>query len=438
MSKYFTVLFCCFLLCGCATTSQKSGEKPAQITAYQYPINNPYVATIMGTPNELHQTYPDVPQTSVKNLVIFKDRKIPEGFWYQKEFRYGEILQSHAAPLIYIIAGTGADYRSSYTRHLGEVFYNAGYHVVMLPSTTHPNFIITASENFIPGRPMQSAKDLYRVMKIIDARVGKNVAITNRYLTGYSLGGTDAAFTAYLDENEKALNFRKVMLIDPPYSLFTSIQKIDKMLYSGLPGGLNGVDRFIDTEMARLATASPTGDPFDFQNSKLLIKAYSDYPPGDERLATTIGLAFRLFAANMMFTSDVMARTGYIFPSNIEFTTGTSLNTYMTVALRTSLLNYFNDIYFKAYAASNPELTRDALVNETSLEYLAPYLRNNPKFGMVANVDDVVLSPGEIDKLKSLFGNNATIYPNGGHLGNLMYPPVSNAILQFIQAGEQK
>jgi pimeloyl-ACP methyl ester carboxylesterase len=439
LQKLLILFTGCLLLCGCATTSHKSlEEKPAASLAYNYPINNPYVATIIGTPADLRKSYPDVPRTTEKHLVVFKDRKIPEGFWYQSEFRYGELLQAHAAPIIYIIAGTGADYRSAYSRHLGEAFYTAGFHVVMLPSTTHQNFIITASENFIPGRPAQSAKDLYRVMKMIDAQIAAKFPITNHYLTGYSLGGMDAAYTAYLDESQKAFNFRKVMLIDPPYSLFTSIQKIDKMLYQGLPGGLNGVDKFIDTEMSRLASASPTGDPFDFQNAQLLVKAYSDYPPGDERLATTIGLAFRLFAANMMFTSDVMAHTGYIFPNNIELTTGTPLNDYMTVAMRTSLMNYFNDVYLKNYLGNEKQLTKEALISETSLESISSYLSNNPKIGMIANKDDVVLSPGEADRMKTIFGNNAKIYPNGGHLGNLMYPPVTNDILNFIQSGEQK
>jgi hypothetical protein len=421
------------LISACATTAPM--PPPPPITTYNYPINNPYAATIIGTPAKLRQGYPDVPRTTERNLTVFKDRPIPEGFWYQKELRYGELLQNHAAPLIYVIAGTGADYRSAYTRHLGEAFYNAGFHVVMLPSTTHPNFIISASENFIPGRPSQSAKDLYRVMKLIDAKVTKQIPVTNRYLTGYSLGAMDAAFTAKLDENEKAFNFRKVMLIDPPYSLYTSINKIDKMLYEGLPGGLNGVDRFIDTEMARLSSASPTGDPFDF-NAESLTDVYTKYPPSDQRLATTIGLAFRLFAANMMFSSDVMAHTGYIFPKNVEFTTGTSLNQYLAVAMRTSMMRYFDDVYTKTYIGTDPGMTRDDLIKDSSLESIAPYLSNNPKIGLVANTDDVVLSPGEINKLAAIFGSNAKIYPNGGHLGNLMYPPVTHDIVWFIQSGE--
>lgn len=426
------------LLSGCATKPKDPVKAESVDLSYQYPIQNPYAATIIGVPAELKHVDTESPKFDEEILTVFKDRKIPEGFWYEKGLRYGQLLQKRDAPLIYILAGTGADHRSGSMVNLGTAFYRAGFHVVLLPSSTHSNFIISASENYVPGRSKQAAKDLYRVMKMIDARISKETKITDHYLMGYSLGATDAAFTARLDEDQKALNFKKVLLINPPYNLYSSIKRIDTMLYAGLPNGIDGVDAFIDKAMARLASASPTGDPLDFQNERLLIDAYTKYPPSDESLATMIGLAFRLFAANMMFTSDVMTHDGYIFPKNVEYTTGTSLNNYMTVALRTSFMNYFEDVYTKAYLRSDPTLTKETLIEESSLSYLAPYLTNNSKIGLITNKDDFILAPGELDKLKAIFGSNATIFPNGGHLGNLSYPPVTHTIVQFMTSGGQQ
>ncbi|MDB5478204.1 MAG: hypothetical protein JWM96_699 [Alphaproteobacteria bacterium] len=427
-------LFTVLLLLGCAS---KPEGFPLLTTApaapaYAYPINNPYAATIIGVPKEMRTDYSALPTPTARMLTVYPKRFIPSGFWYEKGLRYSTLLQPQAAPLIYVIAGTGADHRSEQMRSLGNVFYSAGFHVVLLPSTTHPNFIVTASENFTPGRPRQSAKDLYHVMKMIDKQVAAEVPVTERLLTGYSLGGLDAAFTARLDEDEKALNFRRVFLINPPLSLYSSIQMIDKMLYSALPNGIDDVDDFIDRQMARLATMSASGDALDFQNERLFIDAYNKYKPSDNSLATVIGLNFRLFAANMIFTSDVMANTGYIYPKNTAFTTTTSLNNYLSVALRTSLLNYFNDIYSERYLADNPGMTKKALIEENSMESLGAYLSHNPKFGMMTNRDDIIPAPGEIDRLVALFDGHAKIYPNGGHLGNLSYPPVARDIVQFM------
>lgn len=420
-------------LASCASTPK--ADTRAASTEYRYPIDNPYAATIVGLPEELKQTSAAPVEVDEETLVVYKNRKIPEGFWYQEKLRYGTILQPKAAPLIYIIAGTGSDHRSSNMLALGEVFYKAGYHVVLLPSSTHPNFIVSASTNFIPGRPTQSAIDMYRVIKMIDGHLGKYHKIQDRFLTGYSLGALDSAYTAELDDREKSINFKLVLLINPPYNLYTTIQKIDRMMYQGLPGGINGVDKFIDTEMARLSTASPSGDPLDFANSRLLIDAYTKYPVSDERLASMIGLAFRLFGANMVFTSDVMAHTGYIFPSNVEYKTTTHMNDYLSVALRTGLMDYFNDVYARYYLSQDSSATRETLASQSGLEYLSGYLTNNPKFALITNKDDVILSPGELERMQTIFSGRAKIYPNGGHLGNLTYAPVTADMVSFMNEG---
>jgi hypothetical protein len=36
----------------------------------------------------------------------------------------------------------------------------------------------------------------------------------------------------------------------------------------------------------------------------------------------------------------------------------------------------------------------------------------------VTNQDDIILQTGEVDYLKSLFGDRAKIFPRGGHCGN--------------------
>ena len=434
--KKFLLLFL-FLVTSACTSGSVPNQKSSNATLlYNYPINNPYAATIIGVPDEIKADNSIVPDIKERRLTIFPKRRIPEGFWYEKGLRYGEILQDKQAPLVFILAGTGANYRSDTMRSLAQAFYLKGFHVVLLPSSTHTNFIINASENFIPGNPRQSSKDLYRVMKLISNRLlSKKVPVSGYSLTGYSLGAMDAAFAAYLDEAEKSLNFQKVVLINPPFSLYSSIRIIDELLYRSLPDGIDGVDRFIDTEMSRISMLSPSGDALDFQNARLLIEAYSKYPAGDNRLATMVGLAFRIYAANMIFTSDVMARTGYIFPPHIEFTTGTSLNNYLSVALRTSLEDYFEDVYAKRFISANPALTKQALINESSLEAISGYLSQSPKIGLITNEDDIILAEGELDKLRRIFGARTKIFPNGGHLGNLSYTPVTGTIIQFMQNG---
>ena len=87
---------------------------------------------------------------------------------------------------------------------LMKAFYQAGYHVVTLPSPTHPNFIISASHSHVPGDLTEDAADLYWVMEHVWNKVKGDIEVSDFYLGGYSLGGTQAAFVAKLDEEQKA------------------------------------------------------------------------------------------------------------------------------------------------------------------------------------------------------------------------------------------
>ena len=419
--KLITAAFLSFII---LFSAAQAGEP-----VYDYPINNPYVATIITTPPEIKVDYHDSPKPVERRIVIFPEREIPEGFWYERGLKYGELLQDHPAAIVYVIAGTGADIHAEKMQYLSAILYYAGFHVILLPSPTHQNFIVNASSNFIVGNPRQDAVDLYKAMQMIDLEVKKKVSVTGHLLCGFSLGGLNAAFTAKLDDEQKVLNFSRVLLINPPYNLYTSIKIIDNLLYSAMPQGVNNADTFVKSALMRLSSVSQSGDALDFSNERLLLDAYNKYAPSDARLASTIGLSFRLSAANMVFASDVMSHSGYIFPKNQEFTTSTHLNDYMAVALRTSFQNYFDDIYSDQYLRGRD---KSELAAESGLESISEYLHNNPKIGLITNQDDIVLAPGDIEKMGAIFGGNAIIFANGGHGGNLGHPTVAYHIFKFM------
>ena len=431
---------CAVVACAPQPDADKEKEPPEAIwnkpvaPSYDYPIQNPYAATVITLPPEMKLDYSELPEPDEKTLTVFPGRKIPEGFWYDRGLRYSQLLQRKPAPLVYVIAGTGADHRAEKMRTLGNILYSAGFSVILLPSPTAQNFIINASSNYMVGRPQQSAVDLYRVMQLIDHEVAPHTTITRRLLTGYSLGALDAAFTAKLDDQQHQLNFARVILINPPLSLYSSSNVINRMLYRGLPHGMDDADGFVKQLLMRLRSTKQSGDALDFNNERLLLDAYEKYKPDDAKLATMIGLSFRLSAASMVFTADVMSRSGYVFPKDREFTTDTNLMPSMSLSLRTSFVDYFNELYAQRLNGLSPGITKQEMVNEASLTHLNSYLRHNPKFGMITNMDDVILAPGEVEKLADLFGSNAYVFNNGGHVGNLAHPTVGYYIVNFLRS----
>ncbi len=407
------------LLGACETISEPAAvphEEPLGI--YDYPFVDPFAATVVGTPKGYRASLPNRIREDQYEIAVFEERQVPELFWYNERLKFSLARQSDRAPLIFNIAGTGAGHNSSLMKVMQKAFYQAGFHVISLPSPTHSNFIVSASSTGVPGRVKDDAADLYRVMELAYERVKDRIEVSEFYLTGYSLGGWQAAFVAHLDEEARVFDFKKVLMVNPPVSLFSSIRILDHMLIDNVPGGMAGLNDYFNrvfnafVQVYRDHEFTNFGDDF-------LYRAYTTYEPDDESLAALVGLSFRLSSNNMVFASDIMSQSGYVVPKSLDLTSTSSLAKYFNVGIRLSFEDYLDQLYYPYFKASDPNLTLEELIEEASLERIEDYLVNSPKIGLLTNEDDIILAPGEIDYLREVFGERAQIFPTGGHCGNL-------------------
>jgi predicted alpha/beta-fold hydrolase len=398
---------------------------------YEWPLADPYVATVVGTPAPLAVDLADEVPVEKRGLTIFKDRPTPEIFWYEDEFRYSVAAQRGEAPLIFIVAGNNAGYTARYSRFLQNLFYNVGFHAVSISSPTFPNFMVTASTTSVPGRTSQDAADLYRAMQFCFAELQKRVRVGDVYLAGYSLGGWQSAFVARLDDQRQALGFRRVLMINPPVSLYRSSMVLDRMLTDNLPGGIDNLELFLNQMMSRLSEVFRRSQGVEF-SEEFLYSAFLEMRPTDQDLKALVGIAFRLASANISFTADVMNRAGYIVPENRTVTVSTSLTPYFNRAIERGYQDYFDNLLYPFYKATSPSLSPGEIIAESSLESIEPYLRTAEKIRLVTNVDDIILAPGDIEFLRRAFGDRARIFPTGGHCGNMRDKHVAAAMLQLL------
>jgi hypothetical protein len=213
-------------------------------------------------------------------------------------------------------------------------------------------------------------------------------------------------------------------------SLYRSIRRIDSMLLQGLPEGMDGLKNFLDRAMARLTQVYSTTDALDFADQDVAIETYEQLQPSDASLATLVGLSFRLSTMNMVFTSDVMSHPGYIFPADRPFHTATPTDEYFGVALRTSFMDHFTDIYADYCAVKEGRAAdRDALIAQSSLESIGLWLSGNPDAALITNADNLIPAEGDLERL---FAGRATIFPDGGHMGNMEHRAVAAAIARFF------
>jgi hypothetical protein len=392
---------------------------PALGLAYDYPLDDAFVATVVGTPAEFrYETDVKIPLKR-RSMQIFPDREPPEVFFYDKKMHYSYALQKGPAPLIFCIAGTGGAHIGSGNRKLLGPLYEAGFHVVLLSSPTYMNFVIAASKSQVPGHAYDDAADLYRVMEMIWAKIESKAEVTSFNLTGYSLGAFNSAFVAKLDEERGSFNFRRVMLLNPPLRLYNSISLLDRML-DNVPGGEDNFPRFFNNIVERLGEVYKRSDELQL-GEDTLYRVYEIYQPPDEVLGALIGTAFRLSAANMVFASDVATNFGYVKPSNVTLRKGTDLREYQRVATRLGFTDYFHAYFYPYHKALDPEISREELINRMSLEDIEDWLRGANHVFLHHNANDLILETGEIDFFRDVFGERATIYPIGGHLGNMDY-----------------
>jgi pimeloyl-ACP methyl ester carboxylesterase len=431
------ILVGCCLAASMALAACSTAIKPDPIAGppppYDYNIVDPFAATVVGTPPAIAAKLPDQINRDQLTLTVFPDREIPEIFWYADELHFSLIYQAGPAPLIFIVPGTGAGPDSIKSEYLQKALFQGGYHVISLASPAEPEFIINASSTGIAGRAEDDARDLYRVMKLAYEKVQDRIQVEEFHLLGYSLGSWNAAFVAELDARERAFDFDKVLLINPPVSLYTSAQILDNLLDDNIPGGSKNIGAFLGQLINQLAGLYTQAEEINFTSDYLLYNLYTRLEPSDKELAALIGLAFRFTSANLVFTSDVVTNSGLIVPKNLELGPASSLTEYFEVSIRMNFIEYFDDLYYPYFKQRDPTLTRQEMIDQASLRSIHDFLAGAENVGLMTNEDDIILAPGQVEYLEELFGPRAQIWPTGGHMGNLGTRAVTAYLVDYFR-----
>ena len=367
---------------------------------YGYPIAGSYEATVIGTPAKLMPSFPAKIRTRQLVLEVIPERDKPSVFFYDKGLHCTFAYQKHKAPLVFLIAGTGCSDRASALLTMMKSFYQAGFHVITLPSPTNANFIISASQSRIPGDLVEDAADLHRAMETAWKKVQGHIEVSSFNLCGYSLGATEAAFVARLDEERHVFNFRKVLLIEPPVNVYSSASRIEDLLKQ-IPGGPKKEGVFFNNMLSKFSQFYGYGN-FVAINDNFLYAIYHEHVFSPQETAGLIGLTFRINLGGMIFASDVMTKSGYLVPKDRELSSTDSVFGYFMVSTHLSFFDYFDEYFYPYCLKRRPGLTKEALIASLDLRSIEGYLKSNPKFGAMANENDFLMTPASADDMANL------------------------------------
>jgi hypothetical protein len=237
---------------------------------------------------------------------------------------------------------------------------------------------------------------------------------------------------AKLDDELHLFNFRKVLMINPAVSLYSSAMKIEELLKK-IPGGPKKQGIFFNKMLSKFSEFYRYGN-YVAINDDFLYSIYAEKLFSQEETAGLIGLTYRINLAGMIFSSDVMTNSGYVVPKNRLLSSTDSLTDYFLVSSHLSFFDYFNEYMFPYFQNRHPELTKQAYIDSLSIRNIEVYLKSSDKFGVMANENDFILTGAELVYLQQLFGERAKVYPRGGHLGNLEYKENLAYMVDFFKS----
>ena len=405
--------------------------------AYNFPIDDPYSATIIGSATMMTPGVSENIPLKVYEIQIKDKKEIPDVFWYASKFKFSFSKQKNKkAPLIFVLAGTGSDYSAVRVKFMQRIFHDAGYHTIAISSQMSQQFMISASTNAIPGMLIRDNEDIYKAMKLAYNKIKDQVDVTDFYIMGYSLGGTNAAVLSYIDEKEKAFNFKRVFMVNPPVELYDSAVKLDKYLDEYTGGKSAGIEKLLNTTLARVK-GGLTSEYANIGADTIYEIVKGDILSEAEKKAY-IGLAFRLTSTDLNFISDFITKS-HVYTKNPENVNKfTNMKEYFKAVNFATFEDYVNKIGFPYYKKYNKDFSIEDLKREASLRVIEDYLRTSPKIAAVTNADELILNEKDINYLKDVFKDRLIIYPKGGHCGNMFYKENVDVMVKFVNEGVLK
>ena len=405
--------------------------------SYNFPIDDPYSATIIGSATMMTPGVSENIPLKVYEIQIKDKKEIPDVFWYASKFKFSFSKQKNKkAPLIFVLAGTGSDYNTTRVKFMQRIFHDAGYHTIAISSQMSQQFMISASSNSVPGLLLEDNKDIYKAMKLAYNKIKDQIEVTDFYIMGYSLGGSNAAVLSYIDEKEKVFNFKRVFMVNPPVELYDSAVKLDKYLDEYTGGKTAGIEKLLNTTLAKVEG----GLTSEYANIGVdtIYNIVKGNILSDAEKKAYIGLAFRLASNDLNFISDFISKS-HVYTKNPEKVNKyTNMKEYLKAVNFATFEDYVNKIGFPYYKKYNKDFTIEDLKREASLRVIEDYLRTSPKIAAVTNADELILNEKDFAFLKDVFKDRLVIYPKGGHCGNMFYKENVDVMLKFLNEGVLK
>lgn len=362
-------------------------------------------------------------------------------------------LQPGKANVVYIIPGLGGHRLAQPSLALAELVFKNGFSAVVISSPFNAEFMENASTAALPAYLPVDARDAHVALTEIDRRLHTLYPnrLGNRALMGYSMGALETLFVAggeptnqysvvtpgrtlrFLQGKQGVKDviiapvtnqfplarFDRYVAINTPVRMAYGMARLDEFYRAPLDWpATNRADNLENTflKVAALSKSKLTPEttlPFDAVESKFLI-----------------GMTFRFILRDIIYSSQRRNNQGVLQHP---------LRNLRRNPVYQEILQYSYEDYYKDFAVpyyQDRDLSAPATAALEKAGDLRTYdagLRANPDIRVIVNQNDFLLAGEDLAWLQATFGTNQlTVFPQGGHLGNLFNPSVQKSILAAL------
>ena len=319
--------------------------------------------------------------------------------------------------------GLGGHRLSNTVLGLAELAWRAGFSVVTISSSMNFEFMLQGSTVALPGHAPTDSLDVHVALDRIHADL---VAVDPERFTSVSLLGTSlgAFHTLFIAARESdpdcsLLAFDRYVAISPPVDLFHGMQVLDDLYNAPLALDPEERDGLIDNTLLKVVHLTEREPQPD------MVLPFSEVE-GDY----LIGLAFRLTLAQIIHCSQAREDHGVLQTERGWFR---RFSAYREI-LEYSFLEYFYAFVLPYYQERDPTIHGEQdLLERNDLRFLRSGLAANKRVRVIGSANDFLLRREDKTFLRRTLGvENVTLFPRGGHMGNLHQPPVQKRILEAL------
>src|SRR6202021_804200 len=160
------------------------------------------------------------------------------------------------------------------------------------------------------------------------------------------------------------LRIHRVVMINPPVSLFGSIARLDKLFTVSIGSGDAGIDKLYRKLYARLANLYRASAALQIDDTDFL-SAAGEVLRTDADFSAAIALTFRIDLVNVFFAGDLYARTGVVVDPAHPPKVADSLEQTARVLRSKPFSEYFTKVFVPFYLPRRIGATPESLLADS-------------------------------------------------------------------------